>query len=211
MTWLVPWASEASHRPCATSSRQSARRTRFVKDDRVAGGPKPCRLAEPPPTCLGQMQHHTTSRYLKHNSIVAARRTPWALVRQCRQHSCDIGQVTLYPISGGWVLRELTTGDGNNENAFANHVASVRGSPTCEACPRMEFLQEPSIRENFVSFVPAASTGGATAGHGPETCSLRTKHARPPSPLECFDKIHFHRLYRLGMFPRDPLRICGPR
>ena len=54
MTWLVPWASEAGHRPCATTSRQSACRTRFVKDDRVAGGPKPCRLAEPPPTCLRQ-------------------------------------------------------------------------------------------------------------------------------------------------------------
>ena len=54
MTWLVPWAPEASHRPCATSSRQSARRTRFVKDERVAGGPKPCRSVEPPITCLRQ-------------------------------------------------------------------------------------------------------------------------------------------------------------
>ena len=109
------------------------------------------------------MQHHTTSGYFNHNSIVAARRTPWALVRQYRQHGCDISQVTLYPISGGSVLLELTTGDGNNENAFANHVASVRGSPTCEACPRMEFLQEKRIRENFVSFVPTAPYGGVTA------------------------------------------------
>ena len=160
---------------------------------------------------LMTMQNHTTSRYLEHNSIVAARRTPWARVRQCRQHSCDIGQVTLYPISGGWVLPELMTGDGNNENAFADHVASVGGSPTCEACPRMEFLQEPRIRKNFVSFVPAASTGGATAGHGPETCSLRTKHASPPSPLECFEKIHFHRLYRPGMVPREPPAILTGR
>ena len=120
---------------------------------------------------LRTMQHHTASGYFNHNSIVAARRTPWLLVRQCRQHSCDIGQVTLYPISGGWVLRELTTGDGRDENAFANHVASVRGSPTCEACPRMEFLQESSIRKNFVSFVPTASNGGTTAGHDPGTCS----------------------------------------
>ena len=155
---------------------------------------------------LRTMQHHTTSRYLK-----PARRTPWVLVRQCRQHSCDIGQVTLYPISGGWVLRELTTGDGNNENAFANHVASVRGSPTCEACPRMEFLQEPSIRKNFVSFVPTACTGGATAGHGPWTCGRCTKHASPPSPLECFEKIHFHRLYRPGMVPREPPAILTGR
>ena len=102
------------------------------------------------------------------------------------------------------MLLELTTGDGRDENAFADHVASVRGSPTCEACPRIEFLQEQRIRKNFVSFVPTACTGGATAGHGPWTCGRCTKHASPPFPLECFEKIHFHRLYRPGMVPREP-------
>ena len=102
------------------------------------------------------------------------------------------------------MLRELTTGDGRDENAFAHRVASVRGSPTCEACPRMEFLQEKRIRENFVSFVPTAPNGGATAGHGPWTCGRCTKHASPPFPLELFEKIHFHRLYRPGMVPRRP-------
>ena len=132
---------------------------------------------------LRTMQHHTTSRYLKHNSIVAARRTPWALVRQCRQHSCDIGQVTLYPISGGWVLPELTTGDGNNENAFANHVASVRGSPTCEACPRMEFLQEPRVfaRISSLSFqrLPMAAPRQAmTRRHVRDARSTRGRRRR---------------------------------
>ena len=137
-------------------------------------------------------------------SIFAARHSPRALALQCRQHGCDIGRVTLYPISGGWVLLELRTGDGNNENAFANHVASVCGSPTCEACPRMEFLQERRIRKNFVSFVPTARTGGATAGHGSWTCGRCTKHASPPFPLELFEKIHLHRLYRPGMVPARP-------
>ena len=89
---------------------------------------------------LKAMKRYTGSRYFNHKSIVAARRSPRALALPCRQHGCDISQVTLYPISGGSVLLELRTGDGNNENAFADNVASVGGSPCCEACPRTKFL-----------------------------------------------------------------------
>ena len=77
---------------------------------------------------------------LNHRSIVAARRSPRALALPCRQHSCDISRVTLHPISGKWMLLELTMGDGNDENAFGHHVASVGGSPCCKACPRTKFL-----------------------------------------------------------------------